>query len=133
MVLLVQIQSCDYSDRRLQIKNDSKEVIVAEFSEDTLLKEMSNDNIECLTRDKILPGETLRKTMIGSENGWPFLIQRSKNKRLNVFFIIVDTITKYQDWNHIREGKSYYRKEYTLEELEKTKWIIEYHSADVRQ
>jgi hypothetical protein len=71
--------------------------------------------------------------MIGSENGWPFLIQRSKNKRLNVFFINVDTIIKYQDWNHIRESKKYCRKEYTLEELEKTKWIIEYHSSDVRE
>lgn len=118
--------TCDYSDNRLKVQNNSKQGITVDFSEDTLMEERSNENITYFIRDKIMSGETLNKTMPGSVNGWPFLIQRSKNNRLNVFFIEVDTLSKYHDWKYIKENKLYKRKEYTLVELEKRDWVIEY-------
>jgi hypothetical protein len=124
--LLVFAGTCDYNDNRLQVKNNSKEVITVDFSEDIILENRINDNIKFFIRDKILPGETLRKTMPGSDNGWPFLVQRSVNNRLNVFFINVDTLSKYNDWRLIRERELYIRKEYTIEELEKNNWVVQF-------
>lgn len=126
IALLVLAGTCDYSDNRLTVKNNSEQVITVDFSEDTLMEKRSNDNIVYFVRDKIEQGETMRKTMPGSENGWPFLVQRSKNNRLNIFFIEVDTLVKYNDWDYIKANRLYIRKEYTLEELEKGDWVIEY-------
>jgi len=118
--------SCDYNDDRLQVKNNSNENIIFDFSDDTLLELKNNEDIKFFIREKIVPGETSRQIMQGSVNGWPFLVQRSKNNRLNVFFINMDTLSKYNDWIVILKKKLYNRKEFTLEELEKNEWVIEY-------
>ncbi|MBN1184618.1 MAG: hypothetical protein JXB49_20160 [Bacteroidales bacterium] len=124
--LMVLAGTCDYYDNRLQITNISNEVITVDYSEDTILEMRSNENIQYFIRDKILPGETIKKTMPGSQNGWPFLVQRSVNNRLNLFFINVDTLKKYNDWSYIKEYKLYKRSEYSLEELENKNWNINY-------
>ncbi len=127
VILLISVAgTCDYNDNRLQIRNNSRESITVDFSDDTLLPERIKENITYFLRDKIASGETFRKNRHGSENAWTFLVQGSANKKLNVFFINIDTLLKYNDWNYIKENQLYKRKEYTLDELEKHKWVIEY-------
>ncbi|KAF5031656.1 hypothetical protein DSECCO2_625520 [anaerobic digester metagenome] len=118
--------TCDYTDSRLKIKNNSKNAIAFDYSIDTVLEERSNENIAFFLRDKILPGETSLKTKPGSTNGWPFLIQKSLNKKLNIFIIEVDTLVKYNDWGYIRKNRLYRRYELTEDELNKKNWIVEY-------
>ena len=67
--------SCDYNDDRLQVKNNSNENIIFDFSDDTLLELKNNEDIKFFIREKIVPGETSRQIMQGSVNGWPFLVQ----------------------------------------------------------
>lgn len=64
--------------------------------------------------------------MPGSINGWPFLIKRSINNKLNVFILEVDTILKYRDWQVILEKRLYHRYEYSEIDLNKSKWVIVY-------
>lgn len=118
--------TCDYSDSRLVIKNNSKHSITFDYSIDTVLEERSNGNIAFFIRDKILPGETSIKTKPGSTKGWPFLIQKSVNKRLNIFIIDVDTLLKYNDWAYIKKNGLYKRYQFSEGELNRKKWVIEY-------
>jgi hypothetical protein len=90
------------------------------------LEKRANDNIPFYIREKILPGETKSKSKPGSTQGWPFLIQRSNNKKLNVFIINIDTLLKYNDWEYIRNHRLYKRYSFTEEELKRINWIIEY-------
>lgn len=93
-ILLVVAGSCDHDDNRLQITNSSNEIVTVDYFEDTVLQMRSNDNIPYFLKDKISPDETIKETMPGSQNGWPFLIKRSVNNKLNLFFINVDTLIK---------------------------------------
>lgn len=125
MILLVSFAgTCDYSDSRLLIKNNSEYAIAFDYSLDTILEKRSN--IDFYIRDKIMPGETVAKTKPGSTNGWPFLIQKSHNKKLNLFIINVDTLIKYNNWDYIRNNRLYKRYELTEEELNRNDWIVEY-------
>lgn len=126
LILISFLGACDYYDNRLQIKNNSYQAIVFDYSLDTLLKNETFDRIPYLIRDQIGPYCTVNKIIPGSTQGWPFLIQASKNQKLNVFFIIVDTLVKYNDLEYISDHKLYKRFEYSEEELENLNWVIEY-------
>lgn len=117
--------TCDYTDNRLKIRNNSNHAIAFDYSIDTVLEQESK-KIESIISDKIMPGETVSQTMPGSANGWPFLIKRSKNNKLNVFVFEVDTLLKYNDWEYIRTRKLYKRYEYLEEDLNRTNWTVEY-------
>lgn len=116
--------TCGYYDNRLQIINDSREVITVDYSEDTILDNRSNENIRYFIRDKVFPGDTIRKIMPGSQHGWQSIIQRSVNGKLNLFFINVDTLLKYNDWEYIKENKLYKRREFSIDELEELNWTL---------
>lgn len=126
VIFIAPIGSCDYYDNRLQVQNNSNEQITFEFSLDTVLDQGKNEDIKYLIRDGLSPGETKRQTRPGSTNAWPGFIEQSNNKKLNVFFINLDSLSKFNDWNYLREKKAFTRKEYSLEELERINWIIEY-------
>ncbi len=118
--------TCDYNDNRLKIRNNSNYAIAFDYSLDTILEQRSNDNIPFYIRDKTLPGETTSINKPGSTRGWPFLIQSSNNKKLNVYIISVDTLLKYNDFEYIRSHRLYKRYSLTEEELNRINWIIEY-------
>lgn len=118
--------TCDYNDNRLMIRNNSDHAIAFDYSLDTILEKRNNENIAFYIRDKILPGETVAKNKPGSTNSWSFLIQKSNNKKLNLFIISIDTLTKYNNWEYIRNNRLYKRYELTEEELNKKNWIVEY-------
>ena len=126
LLMIALAGTCDYSDSRLVIKNNSEHSITFDYSIDTVMEERSNGNIAFFIRDKILAGETSIKTKPGSTKGWPFLIQKSVNKRLNVFIIDVDTLIKYNDWAYIKKNGLYKRYQFSEGELNSKKWVIEY-------
>jgi hypothetical protein len=119
--------TCDYYDNRLQIINGSRDVITVDYSEDTILEMRANENIRYFIRDKAFPGDTIRKNIPGSQHGWQSIIQRSVNGKLNLFFINVDTLLKYNNWEYIKENKLYKRREFSIDELEELNWAVYYN------
>lgn len=124
LIILIGFLSCDYYDSRLIIQNNGDHEICFIYAHDTILDPVSN-NIEYYLMEKITPGETSIETLPG-KNSWNILMQKSKNKKLNVFFIELDTMLKYNDWQYIRNNKLYHRYEYSEEELNVMNWLIEY-------
>ncbi len=118
--------ACDFYDDRLNIKNNSNHAIAFDYSLDTTLEKKPMNEIPYFVREKILPGETKSQSIFGSTQGWPFLIQRSNNNKLNVFIISIDTLLKYDDWEYIRTHRLYQRYSFTEEELNRINWIVEY-------
>jgi hypothetical protein len=119
--------TCGYNDSRLHIINCSKQVITVDYSEDTILDMRGNDNVRYFIRDKVFPGDTIRKNIPGSQHGWQSIIERSVNGKLNLFFINVDTLIKYNDWEYIKENKLYKRREFSIDELEALNWAVYYN------
>lgn len=124
LIVLVSLAgACDYTDDRLNIRNNSNHAIAFDYSVDTTLEKKQIYNIPYYIENKILPGETIAQTIPMS---WPSLIYRSNNKKLNVFIISIDTLLKYDDWEYIRTHRLYQRYSFTEEELNRINWIIEY-------
>jgi len=117
--------TCDYTDNRLKIKNNSSYTIAFDYSTDTVL-EQEIKHVNAVISDKIMPGKIANQSLPGSTNAWPFLIKKSKNNKLNVFIFNVDTVLKYNDWEYIRNHRLYKRYSFTEEELNRMNWIIEY-------
>ncbi len=127
LIVLVSLAgACDYTDDRLNIRNNSNHAIAFDYSVDTTLEKKQIYDIPSYIVEKILPGETKSQSIFGSTQGWPFLIQRSNNNKLNVFIISIDTLLKYDDWEYIRTHRLYQRYSFTEEELDRINWIIEY-------
>ena len=126
LVLVSFVGACDFYDERLNIKNNSNYAIAFDYSIDTTLEKKQIYDIPSYIVEKILPGETKSQSIFGSTQGWPFLIQRSNNNKLNVFIISIDTLLKYDDWEYIRTHRLYQRYSFTEEELNRTNWIVEY-------
>ena len=117
--------TCDYTDNRLKIKNNSNFAIALDYSTDTILVQEIK-KIDAIISDKIMPGEIVNQSLPGSSNAWPFLIKRSKNNKLNIFIFNIDTLLKYNNWEYIRNQRLYKRYELSEEELNKSDWIVEY-------
>ena len=126
LVLVSFVGACDFYDERLNIKNNSNYAIAFDYSIDTTLEKKQIYDIPSYIVEKILPGETKSQSIFGSTQGWPFLIQRSNNNKLNVFIISIDTLLKYDDWEYIRTHRLYQRYSFTEEELNRINWIVEY-------
>ena len=127
LIVLVSLAgACDFTDNRLNIRNNSNHAIAFDYSVDTTLEKKQIYDIPSYIVEKILPGETKSQSIFGSTQGWPFLIQRSNNNKLNVFIISIDTLLKYDDWEYIRTHRLYQRYSFTEEELNRINWIVEY-------
>ncbi len=126
IIILNLAGTCRHNSNKLKIKNSSERVITVDFSEDTLFPKRDNNSIPAFIRDKIKPSETIIKIRTGKENTWPLLIKHSINGKLNVFFIDVDTLKKYNSWNYLRKNKLYTKKEYSIKELIDNHWKIEF-------
>lgn len=125
-LIIISLISCDFTDNRLKIKNNSNETITFEYSSDTILQTDDTDRINNLKRDKIFPRELCDEDKPGSKNEWSKVIYDSKNKKLNVFIIDYDTLLKYNDLNYMKNNRLYKRYEYSEAYLNKNNWIISY-------
>ncbi len=129
LVIVVLIASCvmDAVNARLQIKNNSNYDISVEINIfDTIIHESIMENPAYYISDKISHGEIRRQAINGGKHAWSQFIERSTNKKLNVFIFSTDTIEKYGGFEHIIKQKLYKRYEFAEKELDNINWIIEY-------
>lgn len=137
--------SCDYVDNKLTIQNNTKDSIAFIIenvrnnyptnSTDTLknIDKLKNvDKIIQLNSQKksfvYFVGHDEHKSITIFNTKWEYLIEDHPNKRLVVYFYPVSVFTtgKYK-WKDILLNSVYIKRvDYTIDELEKNKWIIEY-------
>ena len=120
--------TCDHYDGRLMIVNNSSLIIVTHFSGDSIIKDLDNEFIGSYLAKRLSIGDTLKRIIPG-RNAWQNMVKNSPNGKLNVFVVPYDTLRKYRDWDSIREKGLYERFGYTLEELKRSKWLVEYPPA----
>jgi len=126
VVLLLLFCTCDYYDIRLQIKNNSNYSIAYFCSLDTLIEFNGEESIQFLISNQVTPGDFGTRPKPGSTQAWTFFIQNSKNKKLNVFFVRIDTLEKYNDWGIIKKNRLYKKYSFSEEELNRIDWTIGY-------
>src|SRR5690606_26619651 len=120
---LIFLSACDYYDNRLQIVNHSNGEIAVETYQDTVPDFPSINKTEFYLKKTAMPEDTLELTEIG-KNGWPFLIARSKNKKLNLMVYSVDSLQKYQSIDTLIKRRLYDRYEFSEDELKDKDWIV---------
>lgn len=114
--------TCDYSDTKLTITNNSSKSIVIDYSEDSLLT--SVNSVEYYIAKQISPRE---KKTVFHRGLWSNYIKNSKKKKIFFFFFDIDTLKKYNNMEFIRTHKLYTKKlGLTEKELDKINWQIEY-------
>lgn len=129
LIFLVLFQSCVKYDYRLSVFNNTDTVLYFTVSQDYNYKENSYDasfskNLKPkdYTR-RLLPNSSKIVRNFG-ENSWVKYIDKSKKKRLNVYFF-TESIILNNTWEDIYENKLYVgHNEYDLEELEKINWEV---------
>lgn len=85
VMLFLTTASCDYSDSRLVIKNNSKDTVVFDYAMDTLLEETTDEGINYILENAIQPQSEEIQRILGVKDWWGAIIKDSKNKKLNVF------------------------------------------------
>jgi hypothetical protein len=119
------VTSCDLADNRLQIINNSSSTICYDYSTSGDINPDSNRLFWYLS-NQILPSKTQNISLLGSRNMWIKEIENSKTKRLSIFLFNVDTLKKYEDLNFIIKNSLYEKFDYSISDLEKNNWIINY-------
>jgi hypothetical protein len=122
-LFLVALSGCDYYDSRLEIENKTGSAIAVEIYEDTVANVEESNRADFYLQNQIAPNGAKRLTKNG-KNGWPFVIVRSKNKRLNVGVYNVDSLKKYRDMEHLINNKMYKWYEFTEAQLQAQNWKI---------
>ncbi|WP_320052879.1 hypothetical protein [uncultured Acetobacteroides sp.] len=117
--------SCDYSDSRLVIKNNSQDTVVFDYALDTVLHERTDREINAILEDTIPPFEERNKSIRGVNDWWGIIIEKSKNKKLNLFILKKEDLSNYI-WDEIINRKLYKRYEFTEDELDEINWIVKY-------
>jgi hypothetical protein len=121
--VLIFLSACDYYDNRLRIVNHTKSKITVGTYNDTIPDFPSAGKTEFYLRRLAEPGDTLEVTEIG-KNGWPFVIARSWNKKLNLIVYSVDSLLKYQSIDTLIKKEIYERYEFSEEELKTKNWVV---------
>lgn len=117
--------SCDFNDSRLVIKNNSQDTVVFDYALDTVLHERTDREINAILEDTIPPFEERNKYIRGVNDWWGIIIEKSKNKKFNLFIIKKEDLSNYT-WDEIINRKLYKRYEFTEYELDKINWVVEY-------
>lgn len=123
ILLMFFVCSCDYYDHRLEIVNKGESEIVVETYLDEIPDFPSVNKTEFYLSHGVAPDDSVTLTKVG-KNGWPFLIQRSKNKKLNLVIYSIDSLRKYQSIDTLIKKRIYKRSEFSEDELEKMGWSV---------
>ena len=115
--------SCDYSDDRVKIRNNSLHEIAVEFYRDTLPTINESNSEEYYVEVSIKPGETKHQFMVGNPKGWELFTERSANGRLNMAVFDLDSLRRY-GMDSIIVLELYEMLSFSLTELEKRDWVI---------
>jgi hypothetical protein len=121
IALVLVLISCDYTNHKLILINQSSQPISYRESSDTILT--TKNLAEYYLRIQIQPNDSVRAPILG-KNGWDSLVVHSVNRKLNLFVFQVDTIKKYRDMQYVISKRLYRRYEYSLDYLNKHNWRV---------
>ena len=122
--VLVVATSCDYHDSRLKIINKNNSAICVETFLDTLPDYPSLNKPEYYLSNIILPNDTAEQTIPGSPDEWTREVDRSKNKKLNLFIYQADSVRTYYNMDSLNQKKRFKRVFFTLDELRAANWNV---------
>jgi hypothetical protein len=114
---------CDYYDERLQVQNNTSHVIAVETFLDSIPTLPELNKTEYYLQNSINPNETERLIKMGSTKGWSFRIEKSNNKRLNLFVFHIDSLKMYGVDSLISLG-IYDRYMFSEKELDEKNWKV---------
>jgi hypothetical protein len=124
-IIIFNCTYCEYVDTRLKIENNSKNIVFAEISNDSIIKRVGLT--EYYIKNQIKPREIKPLRMYGPKNAWHYYIQNCLNHRISIFIVDIDTILKYNDLKFILNSRRYLAKiEKTEDELNQISWIIKF-------
>ncbi len=133
-LLIILLTSCLEQDNRLKVSNNTDSRVYIEFSRDSCFSNIKN-KLENIHEDRynsiynafIKYVEANDTTRIGlmRKDGWPKLLNSTDNKTI-FFFIIQDSIVSKYGSKYVIKHNLCERKAYTLEELEKSNWVVTY-------
>ncbi|MFM7858438.1 MAG: hypothetical protein ACKO96_42590 [Flammeovirgaceae bacterium] len=123
IVFMLLLGGCDYYDQRLEIVNKVGSEVAVETYLDTSPDFPSVNKTEFYLSHSVAPNDSVTLTRVG-KNGWPFLIQRSKNKKLNLVIYSIDSLRKYQSIDTLIKKGIYKKSEFSEDELEKMGWSV---------
>lgn len=121
--IIVFLASCAYDrgDKRLKIINQTKDEITLDWHSDRIPEYPSVNHTDVYIRNRVLIGDSLN--LPESDANWPRFVQKSINKKLNLFVYNIDSLRKYGiDTLNIR--KMYRRVEYSEKDLDELNWRV---------
>jgi len=120
ILLVFLLPACIYEwgDARLKIINRTNHEISFDYNIDTVPKYPSTKRDRPIT----YIGDTSH--VPENRDNWPAAIERSNNKKLNLFIYNVDSLKKYNEIDLLIQKGIYKRFSYSREELEKSNWIV---------
>jgi len=126
ILALLFLSSCIYEsfDSRLKVVNQTTGDFSLNYSiSDTLPEYPSVNKTAYYLRDTVGRKDTMSVDEVNGKD-WPFAIDGSKTKKLNLFIYSLDSIKKYKEIDTLLSRKIYKRLEYSKEELEKSNWTV---------
>jgi hypothetical protein len=132
VVVTIIIVGCDRYDTSLTITNRTKSAIIVEMCEDSIYKSDLNDNRLDLDNTngfgyknyKINPNCHLEQLGVFNTT-WKSIIDRSYNKKLNLYIFKWDSLIKYRSMDSLYFKKNYKKLEITRDLLDSLHWIVE--------
>jgi len=121
--------------RELSIDNQTNKPIYYSYSPNSYLTEANrvglflssklDETVDTSYTNRIAPKSS---TLVPHNASWDEVITKLYGGRINFFFFSVDMLQRYS-WEEIMKRNLYAKRQsYTVEELEKLKWIIIYPS-----
>lgn len=138
IILIIFLSACDPADNRLSIKNNANYPIYYTYSNKDSLTDSNrvylfSDVNDLMRMDSSVYARIEAKSVSNAaltSYRWEGVANESKTGQIFFFFFPRDTLAKY-NWEDIIKSKKYTGKAiYTIEDLNKIKWLIEYPTSN---
>lgn len=110
-------------DNRLKIINHTDYPFTIGYYTDTVPEYPSVNHTQVYIRDSINVSDTI-EVVEHSRKPWPWFLERSKNKKLNLFIYNINDLKKYGSIDTLIKRRIYKRLQYNESELDSLKWVI---------
>ncbi len=123
LFIITMVVSCDLTDLKLSLVNNTNKTIYYHLSYDTII----TNNKEYLESSNIFPAESVNPHFArGSRGGWEYGINNiSKDSTLRIFFFMSDTIEHY-GWDDVINKGKFKRMDYKVKDLDSLGWLVVY-------
>ena len=122
LLLICTLNSCDWSDSKLRIKNSTPYDVYAICYDMDSLNDYPNKVLDL----DFIPKDSIKQMWLFNQK-WEEYVLNSRNGGLNLF-IIESSVIKSATRDSIIENKLYYNQLfYTYAELERLEWFVTLH------